>query len=167
MRKALLAGAAVAGLTAALVAGPANAKDQGLCELQFNKKTLNAISEIAMVDATGKATNVADGLFTFPGNALDQDTIACKGGLKFVRADASLKIKQPVFDLSNESVAVTVVGVGPDYELLDMANLKQGKRVVKAKVNLALGQAALLNQALKTDIFTDGMRIGRIAYSQQ
>ncbi len=167
MRKTILAGAAVASLAAVMVTSPASAKDQGLCELQFSKKTLAAITDIAMIDATGKATNVADGLFTFPGNALDQDTIACKGGLAFVRADASVKIKKPVFDLANDTMAVTVVGVGPDYELFDLANVKQKKKVIKAKANLAMGQAALLNQALKTDIFVDGMRIGRVAYSMQ
>lgn len=167
MRRTILAGAAIASLAAVMVTGPASAQDQGLCELQFSKKTLAAITDIAMINATGKATNVADGLFTFPGNALDQDTVACKGGLAFVRADASLKIKKPVFDLANDTVAVTVPGVGSDYELLDLANVKQKRKVMKAKANLAMGQAALLNQALKTDIFKDGMRIGRIAYSVQ
>lgn len=167
MRRTILAGVAISSLAAIAISGPASAKDQGLCELQFSPKTLAAVSDIAMIKATGKATNVADGLFTFPGNALDQDTIACKGGLAFVRADASVKIKKPVFDLANDTVAVTIPGVGQDYELFDLANVKEKKKVVKAKANLAMGQAALLNQALKTDIFTDGMRIGRVAYSMQ
>ena len=165
MRKSIAAGFAVAALAGVMVAAPASAaSNDGLTVLTFNKKTWNAINAEMMVKPGGKTMVINVRSFGFPSKALDQDTIVGKGSLSLVRADASWKMRKPVLDLANASMAATVAGMGPDYELFDLAGLKQGKRTVKAKVNLAMGQAAMLNQALKTDIFKDGMAIGKVVY---
>lgn len=167
MRKTVAVGLVAGALVGAVATAPATADDQtGTVTITFTKKTWKAVNAQMMVKPTGKAQKLSAGSFAFPGYAYDQYTIATKGGLAFVRADASLKVKNLVADLADDTMSGKVVGMATDYDLFDLANVKQGKKT-KAQLNLGMGQASTLNQVLKTDIFTDGMRVGKMVYVPQ
>lgn len=166
MRKTLAMGMVLGSVVGGVIAvGPAHADTTGELVITFNKKTWNAIDSQMMVKTTGKATPVNARSFGFPASYLDQYSILSRGGLAFVRADASLSMRQFAVDLENDVVAARIVGVGLDDEVFDLANVKSKKQTLKAKLNLAMGQAADLNEALKTDIFRDGMRVGSLQYN--
>jgi hypothetical protein len=165
MRKTMAIGFTAAVITSAMSTGPATAAD-GITVVTFSQKTWKKLSSQMKVKPTGRTITINVRSFGFPAKAVDQDTVVGKGGLAFVRADASLTVKKPVLDLANTTVTATIVGVGPDYELFDLAKVKRGAKRTKAQLNLATGQAAILNQALKTDVFVDGMRIGTVTYNE-
>lgn len=165
-------GVMVAGIVGAVLAGsligtPASAAgNDGLTVLTFTRKTWNTVNAEMVVRPGGRTLLINTRSFGFPARALDRDTIAGRGTLALVRADASLTIGKPALDLSEDVMSATLKGLGPDYDLFDLANVKRRKGMVKATVHLATGQAATLNQALKTTIFTDGMPIGTVTFTR-
>ncbi len=105
--------------------------------------------------APGKKRNKVK--FVFPASRTDAQTINHEGGLVLMRADASLTATDFVFDLQAGNVDVTVPGVGVVEDVFDLSRTKVNKKTVTARLMVASGKADLLNGALKTTMFKDGM----------
>ena len=164
--KRMAAGATVAtmiGAAGLAATAPANAAAvDGQTVVTFNKATWKALDKGGiMVEGVGKAEPINVRSFGFPAKQSKPRFIRHKGGIAFVRADASLTLTKFRFDLQDENVDVTVPGLGVVKDALDLGNLKIGKKAIRARLNVAFGQADTLNAALKTTIFKDGMTLGR------
>lgn len=99
--------------------------------------------------------------FTFPAAQTQPQLISHTGGISFARADAGLTLTDFVFDLENGTVDATVPGVGPVEDVLDLGKVKITKKTVTARLAVGMGQATVLNAALKTTVFSDGMFLAK------
>ena len=132
-------------------------KVKGTTSVMLTKSVKTKLAKDGIkVDAVAPGTKKNKVKFVFPATKVDQ-VITHKGGLELVRADAGLTATDFVFDLEAGNVDVTVPGVGQVDDVFDLAGVKVTKKTVKAKLNVAPGKADLLNGALKTTLFKDGM----------
>jgi hypothetical protein len=157
-----LAGALAVGLAAPVVAkgkpddkGP---KVKGTTSVMLTKSVKTKLSKDGIkVDAVAPGKKKNKVKFVFPATQTEPQLINHTGGLSLVRADASLTATDFVFDLEAGNVDVTVPGLGVVEDVFDLAKVKINKKTVTAKLNVAPGKAELLNGALKTTLFKDGM----------
>ena len=113
--KRMAAGATVAtmiGAAGLAATAPANAAAvDGQTVVTFNKATWKALDKGGiMVEGVGKAEPINVRSFGFPAKQSKPRFIRHKGGIAFVRADASLTLTKFRFDLQDENVDVTVPG---------------------------------------------------------
>lgn len=161
------------GLAVGLVAGPvvaANGKGKpdkgskvkGTTSVMFTKSVKKKLVKdgivVKAVDPAKKRNAVK---FVFPAAQTSPQVITHTGGLEFVRGEKSLTITNFVFDLAAGNVDVTVPGVGDVPDALDLAKVKITKKTVKAHLNVALGKGEVLNTALGTTLFKDGMFLAK------
>lgn len=166
----VLATSLVAGLTLGLGAGPAladkpvdkgNPAVKGTTTLMFTKSVKKKFAKDGiLVTAVAPAKKRNAVKFVFPAAQSSPQAITHTGGLQFARADAGLVITNFVFDLENAKVDVTV-GESVLEDVLDLTKVQFTKKTVKANVKVATGSAALLNGALQTELFTDGMFLAK------
>jgi hypothetical protein len=166
--------AAATALTATAAMAPAAAKKpevpgsqssvKGTTTLMFTKSVKKKLAKDGiLVKAVAPAKKRNAVKFTFPAKQAEPGIITHTGGLSFVRADAGLTLTDFVFDLENGTVDATVPGTGPLEDVFDMAKVKITKKQVTAKLNVSMGKAAVLNDALKTTMFSDGMYLAKAA----
>lgn len=100
--------------------------------------------------------------FVFPAEAM-VEAIDHQGGLELTRGDKSLTITDFAFDLSDKTVDVTVPGVGTVEDALALKRVKITKKrnVVLTRVAVGEGTAEVLNTALDSELFTDGMFLAK------
>ncbi len=114
-------------------------------------------------DSTCQTTGAAARSFTMPALTRGKNTVAARGGLTLSRAEASLRIENLVVDWAHRTGSANVVGLRR-HKVLTLSNVKRGAWV-RAQMHLAKGQAAVLNRALETDVFTPRMKLGELVYS--
>jgi hypothetical protein len=169
MTVGVLAGALVTGMALAPAAAKpkpdkpgSQAKVKGTTSLMFTKSVKNKLSNdgiaVTAVDPGKKKNKVK---FTFPATQSEPQFIMHTGGLTFTRDGKSLTITDFKFDLSAKNVDVTVPNVGPVEDALDLSKLKITKKTVTARLKVAADKAAVLNGALETTLFTDGMFLAK------
>ena len=168
-----VAAGALAGTLAVGLAGPAiakgkpddkgpKAKVKGTTSLMFTKSVKNKLAKDGIkVDAVAPAKKVNKVKFVFTASQTRPQYIDHTGGLAFTRADASLTATDFVFDLAAQNVDLTVPGVGVVDDVFVLGKLKINKKTVTAKLKVAPGKAVLLNDTLKTSLFTDGMFVAK------
>jgi hypothetical protein len=131
--------------------------------LWFNKSVKRALAEDGItVAAVAPATKRNAVKFAFPAEAM-ADAISHQGGLALKRGEKSLTITDFAFDLSGKTVDLTVPDVGTVEDALTLKRVKvtTKKKVVLTRVGVADGTAAVLNEALGSDLFSDGMFLAK------
>ena len=157
----MVAALAVSGAAPVIAKGKPDdkgSKVKGTTSVMLTKSVKTKLTKDGIkVDAVAPAKKRNKVKFVFPATQSSSTVINHTGGLMLTRADASLTATDFVFDLQAGNVDVTVPDVGVVEDVFDLAKIKVTKKTVKAKLNVAPGQADLLNGALKTTFFKDGM----------
>jgi hypothetical protein len=131
--------------------------------LKFTKSVKRKLRKdgirLSAVEPAMKRNNVK---FVFPAEAM-VEAIDHEGGLKLTRGDKSLTITDFAFDLSDKTVDVTVPGVGTVEDALALKRVKITKKrhVAMTRVAVGDGTAEVLNTALDSELFTDGMFLAK------
>ena len=131
--------------------------------LWFTKGVKRALAKDGItVDAVDPATKRNAVKFVFPAEAM-ADAISHQGGLELKRGEKSLTITDFAFDLSGKTVDVTVPDMGTveDALTLKLVKVTKKKKVVLTRVAVGDGTAAVLNEALGSELFADGMFLAK------
>lgn len=162
-------GLAVAPATANPSQGHGNGKANGkgktgaLTTVQFTKSVKQKLKKDGIgVTAYSPAKRLNSVTFTLPASqAAGSSLIQHTGALAFVRADRGVLMKDIVVDMANGTVNYTAEDGTEVKDIFDLAKVKTTKKTVKANWVVAAGQAAVLNSALSTTVFTDGMFVAK------
>lgn len=171
LRRSFAAGTLAGALALGMVAAPAIAKKpdnpggkskaKGTTSVMFTKSVKRKlrvndidVSAVAPARKKGKVKVVLPAQQT-------ETAITHTGAIVFSHGDATLTLSDLVFDLEAGNVDVTVPGVGEVSDALDLSRLKVKRKVTLARLMVAEGKADLLNQALDTEMFRDGMFLAK------